>query len=65
MTNLVVFYNEKAGLVCDWRTGDFVYFNFSKTFDTISHNIPIHKLAKYKLHKRGLKPGQIARVEEL
>lgn len=65
LTNLGAFYKEKAGLVHNWRTVDFVYFNFSKAFDTISHNIPIHKLMKYKLDKRGLKTGQIARVKDL
>lgn len=65
LTNLGAFYNEKAGLVRNWRAVDFVYFNFSKAFDTVSHNIPIHKLMKYKLDKRGLKTGQIAGVKEL
>lgn len=56
LTNLVAFYNDKAV----WRAVDFVYFNFSKAFDTVS-DIPIHKLMMYKLDKHGLKTGQIDR----
>lgn len=65
MTNLVAFYSETAGLMPDWRIVDFVSFNFSKAFDTVSHNIPIHKLMKYKLDKRGLKTGQTASVRDV
>lgn len=61
LTNLVAFYNDKAV----WRAVYFVYFNFSKAFDTVSDNIPIHKLMMYKLDKHGLKTGQIDRVKGL
>ena len=46
MTNLVAFYDVITGLVDGGRTVDVVYFDFSRTVDTVSHNILIVKLRK-------------------
>ena len=46
LTNLITFYNGMTGWVDEGRAVDVVYLDFSKAFDTISHNIVIGKLRK-------------------
>jgi len=46
MTNLIAFYNGMAGWVDEGRAVDVVYLDFSKAFNTISHNILLGKLRK-------------------
>lgn len=36
-------------LVDEWKAVDVVYPDFSKTFDTVSHNILLEKLAAHDL----------------
>lgn len=40
LTNFIAFYNEMAALVDEGRAAGAVYLNFSKSFDTVSHNVP-------------------------
>ena len=51
LTKLIAFYDEMAGLVDKGRAVDVVYLDFSKAFDTVSHNIFIDKLMKCGLDK--------------
>ncbi|GAB0182767.1 mitochondrial enolase superfamily member 1 [Grus japonensis] len=46
LTNLIAFCDDMTGWVDEGRAVDVVYLNFSKAFDTISHNILIDKLRK-------------------
>ncbi|GAB0206011.1 mitochondrial enolase superfamily member 1 [Grus japonensis] len=46
LTNLIAFCDGMTGWVDERRAVDVVYLNFSKAFDTISHNILISKLRK-------------------
>jgi len=46
MTNLIACYDGMTGWVDEGRAMDVVYLNFSKAFDTVSHNIHIGKLGK-------------------
>ena len=39
LTNLIDFYNKISVSVGKGRAADVVYFEFSKAFDTITHNI--------------------------
>ena len=51
MTNLIAFYDVITGWV-DWGTAaHVVYFDFSKAFDTVSHNIHVGKLRKCEVDK--------------
>ena len=50
LTNLTALY--MAGWVDEGRAMDVVYLNFSKAFDTVSHNILLGKLRKCGLDKR-------------
>ena len=45
-TNLVTFYDAITGWVDGVRAVDVVYLDFSKAFDTVSHNSLITKLRK-------------------
>lgn len=49
--NLIAFYNEMTSLMNETREEDVVYIDFSKGFDSISHNVVIDKLRKYRLDK--------------
>lgn len=49
LTSLITFYDKITGLADDER-GDYIaYLQFSKTFGTVSFNIPIEKLVKHRL----------------
>ena len=50
-TNLVASYNVVSGWVDERRAGNVVYFDFSKAFDTVSHNIHVGKLRKCEVDK--------------
>jgi len=51
LTNLIAFYNDMTGWVDEGRAVDVVYLDFSKAFNTASHNILLGKLRKYGLDK--------------
>jgi len=46
LDQLIAFYDGMTGWVDERRALDVVYLNFSKAFDTVSHNILIDKLRK-------------------
>jgi len=46
LTNLIAFYDGMTGWVDEERVTDVVYLDFSKTFDTVSHNVLLGKLRK-------------------
>jgi len=50
LANLIAFYNGMTGWVDEGRTVDVVYLDFSKAFDTVSHNLLIVKIRKCGLY---------------
>ncbi|PKU43880.1 rna-directed dna polymerase from mobile element jockey-like [Limosa lapponica baueri] len=58
LTNLIVLYDVKTRWLDEGRAADVIYLDFSKAFDTVSHNIPIKKLKK-----RGLDEGTVRWIE--
>ncbi|GAB0208304.1 mitochondrial enolase superfamily member 1 [Grus japonensis] len=58
LTNLIAFYDGMTSWVDEGKAVDAVYLDFSKAFDTISHNILISKLRKC-----GLDEGSVRWVE--
>ena len=55
LTNLTAFYNGITGWVDEGGAVDVVYLDFSKAFDTVSHNILIGKLRKCGLDEWSVK----------
>ncbi|RMC06974.1 hypothetical protein DUI87_16426 [Hirundo rustica rustica] len=55
LTNLISFFDQVTHLVDAGRAVDVVYLDFSKAFDTISHSIPLNKLAARGLDKSTLR----------
>ena len=51
LTSLIDFYSEMIGLVDGEIVVDIIYFVFSKAFNTVSYNILVDKLMKYRLDK--------------
>ncbi|GAB0206201.1 mitochondrial enolase superfamily member 1 [Grus japonensis] len=58
LTNLIAFYDGMTGWVDEGRAVHVVYLDFSKAFDTVSHNILIGKLRKC-----GLDEWTVRRIE--
>ncbi|GAB0203117.1 mitochondrial enolase superfamily member 1 [Grus japonensis] len=58
LTNVIAFYDGMTSWVDEGRAVDVVYLDFSKAFDTVSHNILISKL-----RKRGLDEWTVRWVE--
>ncbi|GAB0180640.1 mitochondrial enolase superfamily member 1 [Grus japonensis] len=55
LTNLIAFYDGMTGWVDEGRAVDVVYLDFSKAFDTVSHNILVSKLRKSGLDEQSVR----------
>lgn len=51
LTNLIAFFDEVTSLVDEGRAVDIVHLHFNKAYDSVSHDILIDKLMKYRLGK--------------
>lgn len=51
LVNLLAFYSEVTNLLNERRVVDVICFDFSKTFNTVSRNILLGKVMKYRLHE--------------
>ncbi|PKU36610.1 reverse hypothetical protein [Limosa lapponica baueri] len=58
LTSLIAFYDAITGWLDEGRAADVIYLDFSKAFDTVSHNILIGKLRKC-----GLDEGTVRWIE--
>ena len=46
LTNVIAFQNIMTSWVVEGRAVNIIYLDFSRAFDTVSHNIPLGKLMK-------------------
>ena len=49
LSNLISFYNKVTGLADEGKAVSVVYLDFSKSFDTVPHNILVERLAAHGL----------------
>ena len=52
-TQMIPFYDNIALTINDLSSSDVVYFDFAKAFDSVNHDIILHKL-KYQFHIDGM-----------
>ena len=53
LTQMIPFFDSLAITINDLSTTDVIYFDFAKAFDSVNHDIILHKL-KYHFHVDGL-----------